>query len=81
MLALKFIRIIPLFLLAATTFQTMEASPPPATAPTAIFTGSPGTPYVNQKVQFSNTSTGNPTSWLWNFGDGQTGTSKDANHI
>jgi PKD repeat protein len=35
-------------------------------------------PYM---VNFSDTSTGGPTSWLWDFGDGGTSTSKDPSHV
>ncbi|KKH92052.1 hypothetical protein EO95_13230, partial [Methanosarcina sp. 1.H.T.1A.1] len=31
-------------------------------------------------VQFSDTSTGSPTSWNWNFGDGNTSTSQNPTH-
>ncbi|MCK7489973.1 MAG: PKD domain-containing protein [Anaerotruncus sp.] len=35
------------------------------------FTYSPGSPAVNQAVQFTDTSAGSSsTSWCWNFGDG-----------
>lgn len=31
-------------------------------------------------VSFEDRSTGNPTSWFWNFGDGQTSTSRNPTH-
>jgi PKD repeat protein/subtilisin family serine protease len=31
-------------------------------------------------VTFTDTSTGNPTSWLWDFGDGQTSTAQNPTH-
>jgi PKD repeat protein len=32
-------------------------------------------------VQFTDISTGIPTSWAWNFGDGQTSTSQNPTHV
>ncbi|PWR71046.1 hypothetical protein DK846_13325 [Methanospirillum lacunae] len=31
-------------------------------------------------VQFTDMSTGNPTSWYWDFGDGVTSTSQNTTH-
>jgi PKD repeat protein len=53
----------------------LELSPPPG--PTADFTSS--THDVNI-VDFTDTSIGSPTSWLWNFGDGHTSTSQNPTH-
>ena len=50
--------------------------------PTASFTMTPnGNPVVGQTVQFADTSTGNPTSWSWNFGDGQSSTLQSPTHV
>ncbi|HEX7251846.1 MAG TPA: PKD domain-containing protein, partial [Thermoanaerobaculia bacterium] len=38
-------------------------------APATNFTFTPQTPRVGGTVQFTDTSTGNPTAWSWNFGD------------
>ncbi|HBA73700.1 MAG TPA: hypothetical protein DER40_06800 [Geobacter sp.] len=46
-------------------------------APSAAFMAAPA---VNLNVQFTDTSTGNPTSWLWDFGDGGTSTSQNPSH-
>jgi PKD repeat protein len=40
-----------------------------APAPVANFTGTPTSITVGSSVSFSDTSTGNPTSWAWTFGD------------
>ncbi|MCF8373245.1 MAG: PKD domain-containing protein [Bacteroidales bacterium] len=37
--------------------------------------------YPGGNIQFSNVSTGNPTSWLWDFGDGATDTLQNTNHV
>ena len=49
-------------------------------APTANFTGTPtiGTPPL--AVSFTDTSTGSPTSWSWNFGDSNTSTVQNPSH-
>jgi PKD repeat protein len=45
--------------------------------PVADFSGSPTSGYVPLTVNFTDLSTGNPTSWSWDFGD--TGSSNDQN--
>ncbi len=50
------------------------------TAPSASFTASTRNPSVNSVVQFTDTSTGGPTSWSWDFGDGATSTSQNPTH-
>lgn len=42
----------------------------PCTPVTANFSGSPTSGPVPLNVQFTDSSTGNPTAWAWNFGDG-----------
>ena len=49
-------------------------------APTADFTYVPSSPAAGQAVTFTNTSTGNPTSFSWNFGDGGTSTTVNPSH-
>ena len=44
------------------------------------FTFAPALPVVGQVVQFQDTSTGSPSSWLWNFGDGTTSTTQNPTH-
>jgi PGF-pre-PGF domain-containing protein len=48
--------------------------------PTASFTGIPTTGAVPLTVQFTDTSTGSPTSWNWSFGDGSYRTSQNPLH-
>ena len=49
--------------------------------PTAAFSGTPTTggppPLL---VNFTDQSAGNPTSWLWDFGDGNTSTEQNPTH-
>ena len=47
---------------------------------TAAFDFSPANPQVGQIVQFTDTSTGSPTSWFWDFGDGATSTAQNPLH-
>ncbi|MGH8901931.1 MAG: DUF7594 domain-containing protein [Egibacteraceae bacterium] len=51
-----------------------------STAPTASFTANPTTGQAPLTVQFTDTSTGSPTSWLWEFGDGATSTTQSLSH-
>ena len=48
---------------------------------TANFDWTPASPYEDQTVTFTDTSTGNATSWLWNFGDGGTSTQQNPTHV
>jgi len=52
----------------------------PAATLTASFTYAPASPVVNQAVQFTDTSTGSPTSWQWGFGDGGTSSVRNPSH-
>ncbi len=54
--------------------------PPPPSGPVASFTASPTAGTAPLTVQFTDTSTGNPTSWSWSFGDGTTSTAQSPSH-
>jgi PKD repeat protein len=45
------------------------AAPKTGAAPTPDFTRSLTNPFVGQSVTFTDLSTGNPTSWSWDFND------------
>ncbi|MDG3547182.1 PKD domain-containing protein [Methanobacterium formicicum] len=47
---------------------------------TASFTSNVANGTENTIIQFTDTSTGNPTSWYWNFGDGRTSTEQNPSH-
>ncbi len=66
------------FLLAPTdTTCNGQTVPPPPTPPTASFSSSP----VNgHTIQFVDSSTGSPTSWLWDFGDGTGSAQQNPSH-
>ena len=50
------------------------------TAPVASFTSNCTTGNAPLTVQFNDTSTGSPTSWNWDFGDGDRSTEKNPKH-
>jgi PKD repeat protein len=50
------------------------------TPPTASFTADTTSGTAPLAVQFTDTSTGSPTSWSWNFGDGGTSTQRNPSH-
>ena len=72
-------------LVAATNIPTLHylhncvGGPCPA-VPVTNFTASPTSGTAPLNVQFTDTSTGNPTSWSWTFGDGGTSTAKNPTH-
>lgn len=47
---------------------------------TASFKYSPASPVAGQAVQFTDTSTGSPTAWQWNFGAGTTSIAQNPSH-
>ncbi len=47
-----------------------DVTGPGPVAPTAAFSADPSSGTAPLTVNFTDTSTGGPTSWLWNFGDG-----------
>ncbi len=49
-------------------------------APVAGFSVDPKNGQVPLNVQFTDKSTGKPTSWLWDFGDGTTSDDQNPNH-
>ncbi|MGC9355218.1 MAG: PKD domain-containing protein, partial [Mariniphaga sp.] len=51
-----------------------------ASVPDARFTASKTEVLVNESIQFTDQSTNNPTSWLWNFGDENTSTEQNPSH-
>ena len=48
--------------------------------PAAEFSGSPTSGTAPLTVDFTDQSTGNPTSWSWDFGDGGTSTQQNPSH-
>jgi serine protease len=59
-------------------FEVGDAQPQP---PTANFSGEPTSGDAPLTVQFTDASTGDPTSWSWTFGDGATSTARNPQHI
>ena len=61
-------------------FQMQETAPPWYSKPTAAFSASPLTGTNPLDVQFIDESLWGPTSWYWDFGDGETSTEKNPLH-
>ena len=59
-------------------YKAVNAVIPPVDAK---FTCVPGTGVKPLTVQFNDLSTGNPTSWQWNFGEGANSTDKNPTHV
>ncbi len=62
-----------------THVDPLGAAPPPA-APVASFTVAPASGTAPLDVAFTDTSTGGPTAWRWDFGDGTTSTVRSPAH-
>ena len=52
----------------------------PTGGTTANFSFTPSSPSAGQTIQFTDTSTGGPTSWSWDFGDGFSSTAQSPTH-
>ncbi|MBN1479284.1 PKD domain-containing protein [candidate division KSB1 bacterium] len=52
-----------------------------STGPSAAFAGSPTSGNAPLTVSFTDQSTGSPTSWSWDFGDGGSSTVQNPSHI
>ena len=82
----KLSTLLVIVMLATLTLHVWGATPPPPPPPSpqpipaASFTATPAAPVVNQSVQFTDTSTGNPTAWVWTFGDGTSSTLRNPAH-
>lgn len=57
------------------------ATNPVVVAPVAAFTADVTTGPAGTTVHFTDSSTHTPTSWLWNFGDGNTSTLHNPQHV
>ncbi len=55
-------------------------TPPPPVAPVAAFSGTPLSGTAPLNVGFTDQSSGSPTSWSWDFGDGGTATTANPSH-
>jgi len=52
----------------------------PCSAPVVSFSANPGSGAVPLNVAFTNTTSGQVSSWVWNFGDGMTSNLKSPTH-
>ena len=64
----------------ADAVRFVRVSQPPETPPAANFSADRTYGGVPATIQFYDQSTGNPTEWLWAFGDGTTSTEKNPSH-
>jgi PKD repeat protein len=60
--------------------DSTSANQPAGEAPASAFSFSPDTPSAGQSVQFTDSSTGSPSSWAWTFGDGSTSSARNPSH-
>jgi PKD repeat protein len=60
---------------------SVNTGKPPTNDLVASFTFSPAAPLPGQTVQFTDTSTGSPSSWDWDFGDGAASTVQNPTHV
>jgi len=58
----------------------LSASSTPVAPPVTSFSYNPASPVLGQAVQFTDTSTGSPTSWQWSFGDGSISSAENPTH-
>jgi len=59
---------------------TIQARYSQAASPVANFTANRTSGITPLTIQFTDTSTGGPASWLWDFGDGNTSTDRNPTH-
>jgi len=78
------VKVYKYFSIVATNFFILflSAAVSYSAAPTASFTAHPvsGDSSVPVAVQFTDNSSGTPTTWFWDFGDGSTSTDQDPIH-
>ena len=65
---------------SAQATKTITVNPAAVPPPVASFTGLPTSGTIPLTVAFTDASTGIPTSWSWNFGDGATDTTQNPSH-
>lgn len=61
-------------------YITVSEREAPSPTPEAAFSYTPVAGITPLKVQFTDKSSNDPTSWLWTFGDGTTSTAKNPSH-
>ena len=65
---------------ATTKTTTVVTTAAQSQIPIAALSGYPTEGPVSLTVQFTDLSTGGPTSWSWDFGDGSTDTTQNPSH-
>ncbi len=62
------------------TSSIVVSNPPSPAVPVSAFTATPESGAAPLTVQFTDTSSNNPTAWTWNFGDGSTSSIQNPSH-
>jgi PKD repeat protein len=65
---------------ATTTTTTVTTTTPAPDLPSASFTASRRAGIAPAAVRFADSSTGSPTTWIWDFGDGASSTEQHPSH-
>lgn len=78
---IKLKKIIMLLIVLCAVILTISGSVSAADIPSSSFNSTFTKVNAPLSVQFNDTSTGDPTSWYWNFCDGSNSTDQNTTHL